>query len=122
MVIEVLKDDFIVCKVDSMNSIDFNGDFLFIGKTDEEISVVCNKLSAPTNMIAIEDNWKAFRIKGELDFSLVGILSDISSKLAENHISIFAISTFNTDYVLVKLNNLEKSIRILKENGYTIES
>ena len=67
-----------------------------------------------------EDNWRGFRIQDILDFSLIGILSKISTLMADNEIGIFAISTFNTDYILVKEKNFEKSLEILEENGYQI--
>ncbi len=95
-----------VCKVTNIAEIDINKDFYFIGKTDEEISLVCVTEDAPTNTIEREDGWRGFRIQGVLDFSLIGILSRISGFLAENKIGIFAVSTFNTDYILVKEKDL----------------
>ena len=67
-----------------------------------------------------EDEWKAFRIKGQMEFSLIGILSGISTILAGKAIGIFAISTFNTDYILVKQDDFEKAINALDYAGYTI--
>ena len=67
-----------------------------------------------------EDGWRAFRIQGVLDFSLIGILADISRILAENKIGIFAISTFNTDYILTKEENYQKALDVLSRAGYTI--
>ena len=67
-----------------------------------------------------EDGWKAFRIQGTLDFSLIGILSKIATLLAGNSISIFAISTFNTDYILTKSEQYEKALTLLEKNGYQI--
>ena len=67
-----------------------------------------------------DDGWKAFRIQGVLDFSLIGILSKISSVLAENEIGIFAISTFNTDYILTKEENFGRAIEVLSKAGYQI--
>ena len=67
-----------------------------------------------------DDGWRAFRIQGTLDFSLIGILSKISTILAENKIGIFAVSTFNTDYILVKENNFDSALNALKEHGYEI--
>ena len=81
-----------VCKVTNIAEIDINKDFYFIGKTDEEISLVCVTEDAPTNTIEREDGWRGFRIQGVLDFSLIGILSRISGILAENTIGIFALS------------------------------
>ena len=74
----------------------------------------------PANVIEHEDGWKAFRIQGVLDFSLIGILSKLSTLLAENGIGIFAISTFNTDYILTKKDNYEKAINVLLSAGYKI--
>lgn len=74
----------------------------------------------PVNVIRRDDGWKAFRIQGVLDFSLVGILAKIATLLAENSIPIFAISTYNTDYVLTKATHYEKALDALKQAGYTI--
>ena len=95
-------------------------DFFFLGKTDEEISLVCRTADTPADTTEREDGWKGFRIQGVLDFSLIGILSKISTVLAENRIGIFAVSTYNTDYVLVKEENFERAINALKEAGYTV--
>ena len=74
----------------------------------------------PVNVIRRDDGWKAFRIQGVLDFSLVGILAKIATLLAENSIPIFNISTYNTDYVLTKAAHYEKALDALKQAGYTI--
>ena len=72
----------------------------FIGKTDEEKSLVCITSEVPENTIQRDDGWKAFCIHGVWDFSLIGILAKIATILADNGISIFAVSTYNTDYRL----------------------
>lgn len=110
-----------VCKLTNAASIDLNKDFYFIGKTDEEISLVCKTEDVPAENIAREDGWKAFRIEGILDFSLVGILSKLSDVLAQNNIGIFAVSTYNTDYVLVKKENFNKAADVLAQAGYDVE-
>ena len=120
MEIKKLDVNFSVCQVVDFSQVNFEDPFLFIGKTDEEKSVVCSTESVPQNSIACESGWKGFRIQGVLDFSLVGILAKISSLLAENSISIYAISTYNTDYILVKETVYEKALELLNENGYTI--
>ena len=74
----------------------------------------------PANTTERENGWRAFRIEGILDFSLIGILAKISTCLAENDIGIFAISTFNTDYILTKAENFEKVVKTLEAKGYKI--
>ncbi len=112
--------DFTVCKVVSEQDLIAGKEFYFVGKTDEEISLVCITDDTPKNTSEREDGWKAFRIQGVLDFSLIGILSKISGILADNTIGIFAVSTFNTDYILVKEENYEKALAVLNNAGYSI--
>ena len=75
----------------------------------------------PGNTTDRDDGWCAFRIVGVLDFSLVGILAGISEILAENKIGLFAVSTYNTDYILTKAENFERALEVLKSAGYTIK-
>ena len=89
-------------------------------QTDEELSLVCKTEDTPAETIKRDDGWKGFRIQGMLDFSIIGILSKLSGILAENEIGIFAVSTYNTDYILVKKENFERALRILASEGYTI--
>jgi len=120
MILQILPQNFTVCKLKDVSDIDFTKEFFFTAKTDEEISLVCETKHTPINTTRREDGWKAFRIRGMLDFSLIGILSKISALLAENQIGIFAVSTYNTDYILVKEENFEKAMRALGEAGYEI--
>lgn len=122
MIIKILNYDFSVCKVKDYSGVNLNSDFCFVGKTDEENSLVCITEKAPENTIEREDGWKAFRLQGVLDFSLIGILSKITALLAESNIGIFAISTYNTDYVLTKSKDFPRAIKVLSENGYTIQN
>lgn len=117
MKIKALPQQFSVCKVKDFTQVNWDDEYCFIGKTDEENSLVCSTEFAPSNCIAREDGWRAFRIEGELDFSLIGILSRISTILANHQIGIFAISTYNTDYILTKQENFEKALQALKEEG-----
>lgn len=120
MEIKRIEHNFTVCKVSNLKNVDLSDDFCFIGKTDEELSVVCITGKTPSDTIEREDGWKAFRIQGVLDFSLIGILAGISAILAENEIGIFAVSTYNTDYILVKSENYEKALCALSNKGYSI--
>ncbi|WNF38786.1 ACT domain-containing protein [Bacillaceae bacterium IKA-2] len=67
----------------------------------------------------MEPDWKCIKVEGTLDFSLTGILSSLANPLAENNISIFAISTFNTDYLLIKMYSIEKAKSVLENAGHT---
>lgn len=109
-----------VCKVASELDIDLSKEFYFIGKTDEEYSLVCITEDTPVNTIERDDGWRGFRIQGVLDFSLIGILSKLSGILSDNKIGIFAVSTFNTDYILVKEENFDKALNVLATAGYEI--
>ena len=120
MELKKLDYDLTVCKVSDISDIDMNAEFYFIGKTDEELSLVCPVEDTPANTTECDNGWKGFRIQGVLDFSLIGILSKLSGILAEHKIGIFAISTFNTDYILVKEENFEKALKVLETEGYTV--
>ena len=119
--LKVIDIEFSVCKVKDYSEINLNQEYVFTGSTDEERSLVCPVSLVPQNTIEREDGWRAFRIEGVLDFSLIGILSKISNLLAANKIGIFAISTFNTDYILTKKENFDKAIDVLKAEGYLVK-
>ena len=80
----------------------------------------CKTEDTPLNTIERDDDWRGIRIQGVLDFSLIGILAKISGILAEHQIGIFAVSTYNTDYILVKEENFEWALNVLISEGYTI--
>lgn len=120
MELKKINSTFSICKIKKIEDVDFSDNYVFIGKTDEELSLVCSTDKVPKETIDRDDDWKGFRIQGVLDFSLIGILSKISAILAENKIGIFAVSTFNTDYILVKKENFEKTLEVLENARYSI--
>ena len=120
MELRKLEYDLTVCKVETLANINMTADFFFLGKTDEELSLVCRTEAVPAKTIARDDGWKGFRIQGILDFSLIGILSKLSGILADNGIGIFAVSTYNTDYILVKEENFDRALKVLAAEGYKI--
>lgn len=121
MKIEIIGQHFSVCKVEDFHSVNWNDPYCFIGKTEEECSLVCQTESVPENVLEREDGWKAFRFSGVLDFSMVGVLSQATSILAGEGISVFAVSTYNTDYVLLKEGQFGKALELLEKNGYTVD-
>ncbi len=120
MKLHVIDRDFTVCKVKDTEGIRYS-EFTFVGVTDEEVSLVCSTSDVPEDTLEREDGWRAFRIEGVLDFSLIGILSRISTILAEGGIGIFAVSTYNTDYILTKRENFDRALALLEERGYTVD-
>lgn len=120
MKLEILPQTFTVCKTEALSPELVKAPFCFVGKTDQELSVVCPVSWAPGNALAREDGWRCVRIAGQLEFSLVGILSRISGILAEREIGIFAVSTYDTDYILVKEENLSRAVAALTANGYDV--
>ncbi len=117
MELQRLPQAFSVCKLASLQQGIYEQGLFFLGKTDEEISLVCETQYKPSNCTAEEDGWRGFRIKGELDFSLIGILSKISTILAEAKVGIFAVSTYNTDYILVKEEQFQAACEQLEKQG-----
>jgi len=91
-----------------------------VSKTENELSVVCSEL-IEVQSVQNSKGWKCIKVKGPLDFNLTGILAGISDILAQANISIFAISTFNTDYILVRSQDLSSARTKLSQAGYKFE-
>lgn len=120
MELELLPMEFSVSKVSDYSGVDLEVPFTFIGSTDCERSLVCPTMCVPSETIERVDGWRAFRITGQLDFSLVGILQGILSALSGDGIAVFAVSTFDTDYILVGSEHLEPSVSALESAGCVI--
>lgn len=121
MRLTILPEHLSVYQVESFQDIDTSVKPLFIAQVDDEISVVSPTDSVPGLTLQREDDWRAFKFSEQLDFALVGVLARASTLLAEADISIFAVSTYLTDYVLVKSTCFDKAITVLVDNGYQIE-
>ncbi|MCI2048019.1 MAG: ACT domain-containing protein [Faecalibacterium sp.] len=120
MKLEVLTPLFSVCKVAGPGHIPWTAPFCFVGKTDEELSLVCPTADAPNETLAREDGWRALRVKGPLDFSLVGILAQLSATLAAANVGIFAVSTYDTDYILTRSADFAQALCALRAAGHEI--
>lgn len=88
--------------------------FTSVTKTHDELSIVCEQSLVPSDVKA-QLNWRLLKIKGQLDFALVGILKQVITPLSDNGISIFTLSTFDTDYILIQQNDFERALEILKQ-------
>ena len=122
MRLQIIEGKFSVCKVENLRAVNFNVPWLFVGKTDVEISVVCLTADVPHATLAREDGWRALRVAEPMNFGLTGVLAGISTVLAQAGISIFAVSTFDTDYILIKAENLGLAQSALEAGGYTLEN
>lgn len=118
--LDLLPQAFTVCQVPDFSEVSLETDFCFPQKTDRERSLVCLTEQVPARVLSRRDGWRALRIEGTLDFSLVGILAGISAVLAEAGISLFALSTYDTDYVLVQRTDLDRTLQVLKQAGYQV--
>lgn len=118
--LEPLPFSFSICKVKDYSQTDLSRPFCFLSSTDEEKSLVCPAELVPDNTIERDDGWRAFRIAGILDFSLIGILAGITKILAEQGIGVFAVSTFNTDYILTREKDFQRALNVLRDSGYEI--
>jgi len=121
-IMELLKlpYDFNVCKINSIKQLDLTQEFVFISKTDDEISLVCEASKTPSNITACEPGWKALKIAGILDFGMIGVIAKISNILAEAKIGIFVVSTFNTDYIFIKTESFDRAVEELIRESYNI--
>lgn len=122
--LQVLPESFSVHSFDHDQSVPpavFLSPIYFISKTPDELSVVCPS-SIELDSLEHEDDWVALEVLGPLGFSLTGILSNISGVLAAANISIFVISTFDTDYILVKKDAVPTAIKELRNNEYRVRT
>lgn len=129
LTLKVLPEPLVICRFEPGANISVPNEpdsFFSLTITDQETSVVCSSSNIPStdskHKKTVEEGWRAFRIEGKLDFSLIGVLSKIASILADKRISLFALSTYDTDYFMVKDADLGVSLETLNQNGYQIVS
>lgn len=114
---------FAICKLGSAAAIPdwaTAGDFFSITRTSEELSIVCRQDAVPEG-IPSERGWNCLRVAGTMPFSMVGVLASLTVPLASARISVFAISTFDTDYLLVKQKDLTAAVEVMRGQGHSIQ-
>jgi hypothetical protein len=117
-----LPERFAICQLPARASLPeppAQAPFYCVTRTDEELSIVLPEASAPAQWKA-DKGWRCLKVLGPLDFGLTGILASLSTTLAEAGVSVFAVSTYDTDYILVKGDALEKAIRALSSRGHVV--
>lgn len=120
--LRVLPQTFAICRLTADAEIPAwasAGAFSSVTRTKTELSIVCEQDLVPAG-VKTERDWRAIKVEGTLDFALTGILASIAEPLAKAKFSLFAISTFDTDYILVKNPTLEGAIATLTEAGFDV--
>jgi len=121
--LRLLPDTYAVCRLEKdAPAPDWGtrGLFSSVTRTAEELSVVCPDAQVP-GRVKREGGWRVLKVEGPLDFSLTGVLASLTAPLAREGISVFALSTYDTDYLLVKKEQLEKAIQALRGEGYEVK-
>jgi hypothetical protein len=125
LTLQVLADRLVICRLapdDEVPAWAWHGALVSVTRTAEELSIVCAEAAVLDTIAPVERGWRALRVEGTLDFELVGILAGLATRLAEAGISIFALSTFDTDYLLVRAADLDKAIEALQAASYEVVS
>jgi len=118
----ILSDLFAVCKLPAVENIpswSLSGSFCSLTRTPDELSVVCSQELVPEGVQAVR-GWRSLKVEGKLDFTLVGILSSLTSSLAHVGIVVFVISTYDTDYIFVKDSDLDRAVIALRNAGHDV--
>jgi hypothetical protein len=117
-----LPDLYAVCRLDAAEKIPawaLAGGFCSVTRTGDELSIVCSQEVVPEGVAAVK-GLKSLKVEGKLPFTLVGVLSSLTSTLAQAGISIFAVSTYETDYLFIKSSDMEKAVAALRNAGHDI--
>ncbi len=121
--LEVLPSTFAICRLDADANVPewATGEFLSITRTPDELSIICRQGNVPENLQS-ELGWRCLRVAGRLKFSMVGVIASLAGTLAAANISVLVVSTFDTDYLLVKEGNLEAAVASLVEAGHAVSN
>ena len=122
LTLTILPDSLAVCRLSPAEDVPewaLIGEFVSITHTDDELSIVCAEENVPSDVKA-DRGWQALKVEGPLDLALTGILASLANPLAEAQINLFAVSTFDTDYLLVKGYNLARACEVLQQAGHVV--
>lgn len=124
LTLSLLPGTFTICRLDPEANIpDWAkpGGFISVTRTSDELSIVCTGVNVPEGVKA-DRGWRCFKVEGPLDLSLTGVLASLANPLAEARINIFALSTFDTDYLLVKEEKVSHAAEVLIRAGHRLSS
>lgn len=125
LTLSLFPDRYAVCRFDSNEPIPSwatRSQFFTVTRTTDELSITCPEADVPRDVTKCERGWRSFKLHGPFEFELTGILASVLNPLAEAGVGIFALSTFDTDYVLVKEKNVEKAIEALRKIGHIVKT
>jgi uncharacterized protein len=123
LILSILPETLAVCRLDRDAQIPdwaFSGSFLSITRTVEELSIVTSQINVPDGFRR-DEGWRCLKVEGTLDFALTGVIASLAMPLAFEGVSLFAVSTYDTDYLLVKERNLSKAVQVLSQNGHLVQ-
>lgn len=120
MILQCLEPVFCVCKIEAFPPDLWRTPYVFAAQTGEECSLVCPQEDVPAHTLAAEPGWRGLKVQGPLDFSLIGILAKLTAVLADAQVSVFAVSTFDTDYLFIRLPQWQTALDALQKEGYRL--
>jgi putative acetyltransferase len=118
-----VSGSFAVCKLPGGSAIPAwvtAGNLFSITRTPDELSIVCDETAVPAGVVC-ERGWRCLRVAGAMPFTLVGVLASLTAPLTTASVGVFVVSTFDTDYLLVKAGDFEKAVTALRAVGHTVE-
>ena len=121
--LSILPETLAICRLEKDDGIPgwaLGGSFVSITRTSEELSIVCTQTQVPEG-VRRDAGWRCLKVEGPLDLSATGVLASFLTPLAREGISVFAVSTYDTDYLLVKQKDLEKAVMVLSQNGHQVK-
>lgn len=122
LVLSILPETLAICRLEKESPIPewaLGASFYSVTRTGQELSIVCTQLNIPEG-IKHEDGWRCLKVEDTLDFSLTGVIASLTMPLAFEGISVFVISTHDTDYLLIRERSLSKAASILSQNGHLV--
>ncbi len=122
LILSLLPDTYAICRLPSTDPVPvwaISGALSSVTRSADELSIVCRERGIPDDVVR-EGKWRCLRVATQLDLSLTGILASLVVPLANAMISVFSLSTYDTDYLLVKADMLDRAIEVLREAGHDV--
>ena len=121
MRIRLLPSTYAICRLDPDSAIPTwpRGDFVSVTRTWDELSIVCEEASVPADVKG-QGDWRCFAVEGPIPFEVIGVAARITTALADAKVSVFFVSTYDTDYVLVRSSSVDAAIAALRSARFDL--